>query len=73
MFEILIISAVTAAVFALFILAFLIRKRPPQADTPVQIHRCADCNCDRSERDRLDSKRFRQQGRQITESAKSRR
>jgi hypothetical protein len=45
MFEVLIAALITLVVFALFILAFLIRKRPP--GKPVHVHRCARCDCER--------------------------
>ena len=51
MFEVLIAALITAAVFALFILAFLIRKRPP--GKPVHVHRCARCDCDRKDSHQL--------------------
>lgn len=56
MIEILIASGIAAVVFALFILAFLIRKRPP--DEPVHVHRCANCDCERDDRDLQRARRF---------------
>jgi len=59
MSHVLIAAAATAAVFALFILAFLIRTR--NRDEPVHIHRCANCDCDRSEDSLHRSRRYLKQ------------
>jgi len=71
MSQILIAAAATAAVFAVFILAFLIRSRA--SDEPVHIHRCADCDCDRNDEALQRSRRFLQQRDRNPEPADGRR
>lgn len=46
MVEMLVVLAITVAGFALFFLAFLIKRRPK--GTPVELKTCARCTCDTS-------------------------
>lgn len=45
MLEFIVMLGAAVLVFSLFILAFLLKKKPK--DEPVQIHTCARCSCDR--------------------------